>query len=97
MYKVNSNSSHYLFSELPSPPTRVRHTRAAASAHPLEFEVSRCRKSQFARSFLPAQVRMRNDFPNTVNLIPERWICSRVQSTVGCFPELCFLFPWCRC
>ena len=21
----------------------------------------------------------------------ERWICSRVQSTVGCFAELCFI------
>ena len=29
-------------------------------------------------------------FP-TLCLIPERWIGSRVQSTVGCFPELCFL------
>ena len=25
-------------------------------------------------------------------LTPEPWICSRVQSTVGCFPELCFQF-----
>ena len=45
LYKVNSNSNHCLFSELPSASTRVRHTRAAAAAHPLEFEVSRCRTS----------------------------------------------------
>ena len=30
-------------------------------ADPLELEVSRCRKSQFARCFLPSQVRMWND------------------------------------
>ena len=27
----------------------------------------------------------------TLCLIPERWMGSRVQSTVGCFPKLCFL------
>ena len=61
LYKFNSNSNHCLLSELPFASTRVRHTRAAAVAHPLEFEVSRFRTSQFARSFLPAQVRMWND------------------------------------
>ena len=66
LYKVTSNSNHCLFSELPSASTRVRHSRAAAAAHPLEFEVSRCRTSQCARSFLPAQVRMRNDLPYSV-------------------------------
>ena len=39
LYKVNSNPNHCLFSELSSASTRVRH------AHPLEFEVSRCRRS----------------------------------------------------
>ena len=61
-----------------------------AGAHPLKFEVTRCRTSQFARCFLPAQVRMWNDFP-TLCLTPERWMGSRVQSTVGCYHELCFL------
>ena len=32
--KVNSNSNHCLFSELPSASTRVRHTRAAALVCP---------------------------------------------------------------
>ena len=63
---IKSNSNHCLFSELPSASTRVRHIRAAAAARPLEFEVSRCRTSQFARSFLSAQVRMWNDFHYTV-------------------------------
>ena len=66
LYEVNSNSHHCLFSELPFAPTRVRPTRAVTAAHPLEFEVSRCRTSQFARSFLPAKVRMWNDLLYTV-------------------------------
>ena len=66
LYKVNVNSNRCLFSELPSAATRVRHSRAASTAHPLEFEVSRCRTSQFVRCFLPAQIRMWNDLPCTV-------------------------------
>ena len=66
VYKVNSIYNHCLFSELTSASTLVLHTRAAATAHPLEFEESRCRTSKFARSFLPAQVRMWNDLPYTV-------------------------------
>ena len=96
LYKVNSNSNHCRFSELPSAFTRVRQTRPAAAAHPLEFEVSRCRKSQFARSFLPAQVWMWNYIPY-IAFDTRSWMGSRVQSTVGCFPELCFLFPLRRC
>ena len=41
LYKVNSYSNHCLFSELPSASVIVRHTRAAATAHPLELEASR--------------------------------------------------------
>ena len=57
LYTINSN--HCLLSKLPSASTRVRQAVAAAAAHhPLEFEVSRCRTSQFARHFLLAQVPM---------------------------------------
>ena len=66
LYKVNSNSNHCLFSQLLSASTRVRQTRAAVAAHPLEFEVSSCSTSQVAWCFLPAQVRMWNDFLYTV-------------------------------
>ena len=41
LYKVNSNSNHCLFSELPSASVRVRHTRDAGAALPLESEASR--------------------------------------------------------
>ena len=63
LYNVNSNSNHCLLSELPSASTRVRHTRAVAAAHLLEFEVSRSRTSQFSRCFRPVLVRMWNDLP----------------------------------
>ena len=66
LHKVNSNSNHCLFRELPSVSTRVRHTQAAAAAHPFEFEVSKCRTYQIARCFLPAQVRMWDDLPYNV-------------------------------
>ena len=58
LYKVNSNSNQYLFSEFPSASVKVRHTQAAAAAYPLEFEVSRCRMTQFTKCFLPAQTRV---------------------------------------
>ena len=56
---VGSVSFHLLLPEFNIP-------ELAAAAHPLEFEVSRCRTSQFARCFLPAQTRVRNDLPYTV-------------------------------
>ena len=81
LYRIYSNSNHCLFGELLSASIRVRHTRAAA-AHPLEFEVSRCRTSQFARCLQP---RLRFEcgmtFP-TLYLPPERWIGSRRSSHV---------------
>ena len=71
--------------------TWVCHSLAAAAAHPLEFEVSRCRTSQFVRCFLPAQFWMWNDLPYTVFNTRKLDMVSIQQSTVGCFPELCFL------
>ena len=59
-------TNHCLFCELPSASVGVRHSRAAAAAHPVEFKVSKCRTSQFARCFLPAQTRVWNDLPYTV-------------------------------
>ena len=59
LYTVNSNFNHCLFSERQTASVRVRHSRAEAAAHPLEFKVSRCRMSQFPRYFLPAQTRVK--------------------------------------
>ena len=69
LYTLNSNSNHCVFSERQSTYVRVRHIRAVAAAHPLEVEVSMCRMSQFANSFMPAQTR--GIFP-TLCLTPER-------------------------
>ena len=55
-----------LYGELPPACQRVRHTRAAAVAHPCELEVPRCRTSQFGKCFLPAHIRMWNDLPSSV-------------------------------
>ena len=66
LYNVNSNFNHCLFSGVPYASTRVSHIRARAAANALKFEVSRYRSSKFARSFLPAQVRMWNDLPYIV-------------------------------
>ena len=62
-----------------------------AAAHPLELEVSRCRTSQFARCFLPAQTRVWNDLPYTVF---GTGTLDRLMepSIVGCFHEFVFLF-----
>ena len=66
LYKIHSNPKHCLYGELPPACQRVRHTRAAAVAHPCELEVPRCRTAQFRRCFLPAHVRMWNDIPSSV-------------------------------
>ena len=67
LYEVYSNLKHCLFSKLPSASTRVRYVRAAAAAHPLEYDVSRCGAFQFPSvSCRPMQVRMWNDLPYTV-------------------------------
>ena len=63
LYKVNSNSNHCLFSELPSASVRVQRNKAAVAAHPLELEVSRFITSQFVRCFMPALAREWNDLP----------------------------------
>ena len=67
LYKVNSNSNNFQFSEFPSASTRVRHTGAEAAAHPLEFEVASSRTSQFAiyRNILLAPS-LHCDLPYTV-------------------------------
>ena len=88
LYTVNSNSNHCLFSELPYASVRVRHTRAAAAAHPLKFEVSRRRTSQFARCFLPAHTRVWNDLSYTV-FDTGTLGGFNGESIVGCF-RVCF-------
>ena len=97
VYKLNSNSNHCLFSELPSASTRDRYTRAAGPAHLFQFEVSRCRTSLCAGCFLPDQVRIWNDLPYTV-LTPKRRMCSRLCQPLDAFLSCVFFsFPRRRC
>ena len=80
---------HCLFSELPSVSLRVRHTRGAAAAHSLSLKNQVVERRNFQSVFLPPRFECEMGFA-TLCLTPESWICSWVQLTVGCFPELCF-------
>ena len=64
----------------------VSSTRAVATVDPLESEVSQCRKSQFARCFLKAQVRMWNDLPY---IVFDTRILDMFKGAVNCW-----LLPW---
>ena len=91
LYKANSNSSHCLFSELPS-------------ASILEFNIHELRPQLIHWSLKYQGVERPNlrglscrlrcecgmTFP-TLCSPPEHWMGSRVQPTVCCFPELRFL------
>ena len=91
--KVNSNSNHCLFSELPSASTRLRHPglRPQLIAGSLKYQ------GEERPNLLGLSYRRRFNcgmtFP-TLCLTPERWMGSRVQSTVGCSLScVIFSFP----
>ena len=84
--QVNLNLSHCLFSDFKSAAVRVWHTWDVAVSHPLEFEVSRCRISQFAMCFLVAQTLVWNDLPYTVF---DTGMLDGFQEAVNCW-----LLPW---
>ena len=71
--KVNSISHHRLFSELSSASTRVRQTQADDAAHPLKFQVSRCRTSKFVGCFLLHKFVCGMTL-STLCLTPEHWM-----------------------
>ena len=91
LYTVNSNFKHCLSSELPSSSTRVRHTRAAAAAHLWVLKYQGVERLNLLGLSCLLRFECRRILP-TLCLTPERWMGSRAQSTVGSFPELCFLF-----
>ena len=80
----------------PSASVRVQHIQAAAAAHILEFEVSRCRTSKFAWCFQPAQTRVWNYLHHTVWHQNVRWVYGSSQSLVASL-SLFFSFLRCRC
>ena len=61
LFKINSNQMHLLSGALPLPYVPARVTRAALVAHRHSFAPSRCRTSQYSRTFVPLSVSLWND------------------------------------
>ena len=80
--RITDCSVSNVCSVIPSASTSVRHPLTAAAAHPLEFEVSGCRTSQFARRFMQAQIGLWNDLPYTVF---GTGTLDRFKGTVNCW------------
>ena len=90
LYKVNLNSNHSLFNGLQTASIRVRHTKLRSQLIHWRLNYEGVKRPNLKGvSCLP---RFECGMTlTTMCLIPERWMGSRVQSTVGCFYELCFL------
>ena len=85
---VYSASFHLLLLELDIADLRPQ-------GHPLEFEVSRTRTSLFARSFLPAQGRMKNDLPYSVfHTRKLDWFKGAVNRWLLPWVVFSFVLPW---
>ena len=87
LHKVNANSNHCLFSELllefDIPKLRLQLIHCSLRCQGVErpyLQGISCRPRFECWMTFPA-----------LCLTLERWMGSSVQSTVGCFPELCFL------
>ena len=65
-FKILSNPSHPLYSEIPPLLQRLRSTRYSLSLNDLAREEPRCRTSQFSRCFLPSLISQWNRLPNEV-------------------------------
>ena len=80
-------SIYCLFRELPSASTRFR--SASTAAHPLEFEVSRCKHPNLKNISWRPKFMCGMAF-STQCLTPKRSMGLGEQSIFGCFPQLCF-------
>ena len=65
-YRIRENPSHPMFSGLPPLHVPVRNTRSSLVAHRFSLQESRCRTSQFQRSFVPRCVSDWNLLNNSV-------------------------------
>ena len=97
LWKVISNSNHCLFSGLHRLLLEFWLTRAAAAAHrsigvrSIKVQnVPTCYNMSLHREEWGMWFECGMIF-RTLCLTPARWMGSRMQSTVGCFSELCFL------
>ena len=66
LHKIYYNDKHPLHSFLPDLAVFARNTRQAAAANSLTFSRARYRTSQFARSFVPATIRVWNGLPSDI-------------------------------
>ena len=66
LYKIRCNPKHPLCSALPVPYVPVRVTRGALIAHRYTFATSRCRTSQYRRTFIRLSVSLWNDLVHPV-------------------------------
>ena len=68
-----------------------RHTRLFEMMCHLYFSRYRLFNKKYVHIVIPNVLHLNKDFFFYFSLTPERWMGSRVQSTVGCFPEAVFL------
>ena len=66
LYKIRCNPLHPLCGALPVPYVPERVTRGALIAHRYAYAPSRCRTSQYRRSFIPLSVSLWNDLADPV-------------------------------
>ena len=66
LFKIKSNPMHRLSGALPLPYVPERVTRGALVARRHSFAPSRCRTSQYRRSFMPLSVSLWNDLSDRV-------------------------------
>ena len=83
---------HPLSGALPLPYVPAHVTLGALVAHRHSFAPTRCRTSQYHRSFVPLSVSLQNDLIVTLCLIVQDWRVSRAEPMLSCWHDLLFLF-----
>ena len=66
LYKIGCNPMHPLYGALPVPYVPVRVTRSAVIAHRYIYAATRCRTSQYRRTFVPVYVSLWNNLSDPV-------------------------------
>ena len=66
LYKIRCNHMHPLHGALPGPYVPMRVTRSTLVAHRYTYDPTRCRTSQYRRTFIPFSVSLWNDLADPV-------------------------------
>ena len=90
-FKIDSNPMHPLSGALPLPCVLVRVTRGALVAHRYSFAPSRCRTSQYRRTFVSLSVSLLNDLSDSCLMVCD-WRVSRAEPMPSCWHDLLFPF-----